>query len=51
MKSTAIIQKNKALALAATALPALKEHQAYVKVNYAAFNPTDRKADPRVVFS
>lgn len=42
MKSTAIIQQGKSLVLGEAELPPLKEHQVYVKVEYAAFNPTDR---------
>ncbi|KAJ4169027.1 hypothetical protein NW754_010959 [Fusarium falciforme] len=44
MKSTAIIQQGKSLILGEAELPPLKEHQVYVKVEYAAFNPTDRLA-------
>jgi NADPH:quinone reductase-like Zn-dependent oxidoreductase len=42
MKSTAIIQQGKSIVLGEAELPPLKEHQVYVKVEYAAFNPTDR---------
>lgn len=42
MKSPAIIQQGRSLVLGETELPPLKEHQVYVKVEYAAFNPTDR---------
>ncbi|KAI8716393.1 PKS-ER domain-containing protein [Fusarium sp. LHS14.1] len=42
--STAIIQKGKSLVVGQVELPPLKEHQVYVKVEYAAFNPTDRLA-------
>ncbi|KAL1885450.1 putative secondary metabolism biosynthetic enzyme [Paecilomyces lecythidis] len=44
MKSTAIIQRGRAFVLEEATLPPLKEHQVYVKVEYAAFNPTDRLA-------
>ncbi|KAJ4211477.1 hypothetical protein NW759_012389 [Fusarium solani] len=44
MKSTAIIQQGKSIVLGEAELPPLKEHQVYVKVEYAAFNPTDRLA-------
>ncbi|RSL95706.1 hypothetical protein CDV31_013764 [Fusarium ambrosium] len=44
MKSIAIIQQNQSLVLGDVELPPLKEHQVYVKVEYAAFNPTDRLA-------
>ncbi|RSL41028.1 hypothetical protein CEP53_013017 [Fusarium sp. AF-6] len=42
--SIAIIQQNQSLVLGDVELPPLKEHQVYVKVEYAAFNPTDRLA-------
>lgn len=42
MKSTAIIQQGNSLVLGEAELPPLQEHQVYVKVEYAAFNPTDR---------
>ncbi|KAF5981205.1 hypothetical protein FBULB1_4873 [Fusarium bulbicola] len=46
MESIAIIQKGKGLTLTqgSVTLPPLKEHQVYVKVEHAAFNPTDRLA-------
>ncbi|KAF5593859.1 toxD [Fusarium subglutinans] len=44
MESIAIIQKDKGLTQGTITLPPLKEHQVYVKVEYAAFNPTDRLA-------
>ncbi|KAF4983369.1 hypothetical protein FZEAL_1221 [Fusarium zealandicum] len=44
MKSAAIVQRGKNLALDKILLPSLKKHQAYVKVRFAAFNPTDRLA-------
>ncbi|KAG7406786.1 Trans-enoyl reductase ACTTS2 [Fusarium oxysporum f. sp. rapae] len=44
MKSIAILQKGKGLTLGNVTLPPLKEHWVYVKVAYAAFNPTDRLA-------
>jgi len=43
MESIAILQKGKGLTQGIVTLPPLKEHQGYVKVEYAAFNPTDRK--------
>lgn len=43
MESIAILQKGKGLTQGIITLPPLKEHQVYVKVEYAAFNPTDRK--------
>ncbi|KAF5624605.1 toxD [Fusarium tjaetaba] len=44
MDSIAIIQKDKGLTQGNVTLPPLKDHQVYVKVEYAAFNPTDRLA-------
>ncbi|KAF5248214.1 hypothetical protein FANTH_6006 [Fusarium anthophilum] len=44
MESIAIIQKGKGLTQGSVTLPPLKEHQVYVKVEHAAFNPTDRLA-------
>ncbi|KAF5265198.1 hypothetical protein FOXYS1_4005 [Fusarium oxysporum] len=44
MESIAILQKGKGLTQGIVTLPPLKEHQVYVKVEYAAFNPTDRLA-------
>ena len=44
MESIAIVQRGKAFAQEKIRLPPLKQHQVYVKVEYAAFNPTDRKA-------
>ncbi|VTT68137.1 unnamed protein product [Fusarium fujikuroi] len=44
MESIAILQKGKGLTQANVNLPPLKEHQVYVKVEHAAFNPTDRLA-------
>ncbi|KAK7421831.1 hypothetical protein QQZ08_009776 [Neonectria magnoliae] len=41
---TAIVQRGINLVVEETQLPALKEHQACVKVEGAAFNPTDRLA-------
>ncbi|RKL41593.1 hypothetical protein BFJ72_g5485 [Fusarium proliferatum] len=43
MESIAILQKGKGLTQANVNLPPLKEHQVYVKVEHAAFNPTDRE--------
>lgn len=45
MESIAIVQRGKAFSQEKITLPPLKEHQVYVKVEYAAFNPTDRKTD------
>lgn len=42
MESIAILQKGSSLTQGNVTLPPLKEHQVYVKVEYAAFNPTDR---------
>ncbi|KAI5458679.1 hypothetical protein BGZ63DRAFT_474313 [Mariannaea sp. PMI_226] len=39
-----IIPRGKTFALEEITMPPLKEHQVYVKVEYAAFNPTDRLA-------
>ncbi|PNP84198.1 hypothetical protein FNYG_02886 [Fusarium nygamai] len=44
MDSIAIIQKGSGLTQGDVTLPLLKDHQVYVKVEYAAFNPTDRLA-------
>ncbi|KAL5590311.1 hypothetical protein FOBRF1_013868 [Fusarium oxysporum] len=44
MESIAILQKGKGLTQGIVTLPPLKEHQVYIKVEYAAFNPTDRLA-------
>ncbi|KAF4501666.1 toxD [Fusarium agapanthi] len=44
MESIAILQQGKGLTQGNVTLPPLKEHQVYVKVEYAAFNPTDRLA-------
>ncbi|CEI67676.1 unnamed protein product [Fusarium venenatum] len=44
MESTALIQQGKTFAQEQIILPHLAEHQVYVKVEYAAFNPTDRLA-------
>ncbi|OJK00222.1 hypothetical protein ASPACDRAFT_52012 [Aspergillus aculeatus ATCC 16872] len=44
MKSTAIIQRGKGFVFEEVTLPPLKEHQVYIKVEHAAFNPTDRLA-------
>ncbi|KAH7196358.1 chaperonin 10-like protein [Fusarium flagelliforme] len=44
MESIAIVQRGKGFAEESVTLPPLKEHQVYVKVEYAAFNPTDRLA-------
>ncbi|CAG7561094.1 unnamed protein product [Fusarium equiseti] len=44
MESIAIVQRGKGFAQETVTLPPLKEHQVYVKVEYAAFNPTDRLA-------
>jgi NADPH:quinone reductase-like Zn-dependent oxidoreductase len=43
MESLAIVQRDNKLIEEKVTLPALKEHQVYVEVGYAAFNPTDRK--------
>jgi NADPH:quinone reductase-like Zn-dependent oxidoreductase len=43
MESIAIVQRGKAFAQESISLPSLKEHQVYVKVEYGAFNPIDRK--------
>ncbi|KPM34848.1 hypothetical protein AK830_g11719 [Neonectria ditissima] len=42
--STAIVQRGTSLVIEETQLPALKERQVCVKVECAAFNPTDRLA-------
>lgn len=42
MESLAITQKDKGFTKGSVTLPPLKEHQVYVRVRYAAFNPTDR---------
>ncbi|KAF4334076.1 branched-chain amino acid aminotransferase [Fusarium beomiforme] len=44
MESLAVIQKDKTLTKGKVTLPPLQEHQVYVRVQYAAFNPTDRLA-------
>ncbi|KAJ3531580.1 hypothetical protein NM208_g8812 [Fusarium decemcellulare] len=44
MKSTAIVTRNRRLEVEELILPPLEEHQVYVKVQVAAFNPTDRLA-------
>ncbi|KAG5788073.1 hypothetical protein H9Q69_012856 [Fusarium xylarioides] len=44
MESIAILQKGSGLTQGKVTLAPLKEHQVYVKVEYAAFNPTDRLA-------
>jgi len=44
MESIAIVQRGKGFSQESITLPPLKDHQVYVKVEYAAFNPTDRKA-------
>lgn len=41
---TAVVQRGSDLVIEGIQLPALKEHQVYVKVERAAFNPTDRLA-------
>lgn len=38
---TAVVQRGSDLVIEGIQLPALKEHQVYVKVERAAFNPTD----------
>jgi NADPH:quinone reductase-like Zn-dependent oxidoreductase len=45
MESIAVLQKGKGLVQGNITLPPLKEHQVYVRVEYAAFNPTDRMFD------
>ncbi|KAM0295896.1 hypothetical protein ACHAPM_010612 [Fusarium culmorum] len=44
MESIAIVQRDKKLIQGKITLPPLKQHQVYVKVEHAAFNPTDRLA-------
>ncbi|KAH7245031.1 chaperonin 10-like protein [Fusarium tricinctum] len=44
MESLAIVQRDNKLIEEKVTLPALKEHQVYVEVGHAAFNPTDRLA-------
>lgn len=41
-RAMAVVQRGDALISESVELPALQEHQVYVKVEYAAFNPTDR---------
>ncbi|KAL5083492.1 hypothetical protein Trisim1_001422 [Trichoderma cf. simile WF8] len=40
-RARAVVQRGDALISESVELPALQEHQVYVKVEYAAFNPTD----------
>ncbi|EYB23449.1 hypothetical protein FG05_11454 [Fusarium graminearum] len=40
--ASAVIQQGKDLAVAKISLPRLQDHQVYVRVDFAAFNPTDR---------
>lgn len=40
--ATAVIQQQTDLVSADVELPLLQAHQVYIKVEYAAFNPTDR---------
>ncbi|KAF4422199.1 hypothetical protein F53441_14303 [Fusarium austroafricanum] len=44
MESIAIVQRGQDLAEEKVTLPPLKEHQLYVRIERAAFNPTDRLA-------
>ncbi|KAJ0369657.1 hypothetical protein COL26b_010351 [Colletotrichum chrysophilum] len=44
MRANAIVQEGKSFAAKEVDLPLLQEHQVYVRVNHAAFNPTDRLA-------
>jgi NADPH:quinone reductase-like Zn-dependent oxidoreductase len=41
--ASAVIQQGKDLAVAKISLPRLQDHQVYVRVDFAAFNPTDRE--------
>lgn len=43
VNATAVIQRGKDLEVAQVDLPRLQDHQVYVKVELAAFNPTDRE--------
>lgn len=40
--ATAIVQQQQDLVCSTVKLPELQNHQAYVKVDFSAFNPTDR---------
>ncbi|KAF2016869.1 GroES-like protein [Aaosphaeria arxii CBS 175.79] len=42
--ATAVVQHQDSLVLSTVQLPSLQDHQVYVKVEFAAFNPTDRLA-------
>ncbi|KAI8285903.1 hypothetical protein K4K56_009078 [Colletotrichum sp. SAR 10_98] len=44
MRANAIVQEGKSFAAKEVDLPLLQEHQVYIRVNHAAFNPTDRLA-------
>ncbi|KAF4831714.1 Trans-enoyl reductase ACTTS2 [Colletotrichum siamense] len=44
MRANAIVQEGKSFAAKEVDLPLLQEHQVYVRVSHAAFNPTDRLA-------
>ncbi|KAJ0267974.1 hypothetical protein COL940_013843 [Colletotrichum noveboracense] len=44
MRANAIVQEGKSFAAKVVDLPLLQEHQVYVRVSHAAFNPTDRLA-------
>ncbi|KAF0325747.1 zinc-binding oxidoreductase [Colletotrichum asianum] len=44
MRANAIVQEGKSFAAKEVDLPLLQEHQLYVRVSHAAFNPTDRLA-------
>ncbi|KAH6954141.1 hypothetical protein FAVG1_02216 [Fusarium avenaceum] len=50
MESLAIVQRGNKLIEEKITLPLLKEHQVHVKVEYAAFNPTDRLALDVIAF-
>ncbi|KAI8300583.1 Trans-enoyl reductase ACTTS2 [Colletotrichum sp. SAR11_240] len=41
MRANAIVQEGKSFAAKEVDLPLLQEHQVYVRVSHAAFNPTD----------
>ena len=42
LAAIAVVQQDRKLVLDEVQLPPLQEHQVYVKVSWAAFNPTDR---------
>ncbi|EQB49313.1 hypothetical protein CGLO_11346 [Colletotrichum gloeosporioides Cg-14] len=44
MRANAIVQEGRSLVAKEVSLPSLKEHQLYVRISHAAFNPTDRLA-------